>query len=114
MPATQQTPIPPSTAIALPYEAIAAFSRRWQITELALFGSILRDDFGPDSDIDFLVTFAPDASWSLLDVIGIEHELEDLLGREVDLVEKVTVEQSHNWIRRADILGTARVVYPPH
>ena len=100
-----------STAIDLPRDVIEAFCRRWKITELAVFGSILRDDFGPDSDIDFLVTFAPDATWSLLDHVAMEYELEDLLGREVDLVSRRAIERSRNWIRREGILGTAQVYY---
>lgn len=97
--------------IALPEQQIIEFCQRWQITELALFGSILRDDFRPDSDIDFLVTFATESRWSLFDLVGMEHELEDMLGREVDLVMKKSIEQSHNWIRRKEILGTAQVFY---
>jgi uncharacterized protein len=98
-------------ALDLPDEAIAAFCRRWRITELALFGSVLRDDFGPDSDIDVLVTFDPEARWSLFDWVDMNDELEALLGREVDLVGKRSVERSENWIRRREILGTARPYY---
>jgi hypothetical protein len=101
----------PTLAIELPREAIEEFCRRWKITELAVFGSALRDDFGPESDLDFLVTFAPDETWTLLDLIGMEQELEGLFGREVDLVERISVERSHNWIRRGQILGTAQVLY---
>ena len=90
---------------------IADFCRRWQISELALFGSVLRDDFRPDSDIDVLVTFAPDSRWSLIDHIAIERELAELLGRPVDLVSKRAVEKSDNWIRRKEILDTALPVY---
>lgn len=97
--------------INLPEQQIVEFCQRWKITELALFGSILRDDFRPDSDIDFLVTFAPDSHWSLLDLVRMEHQLEEMLGREVDLVMKKSVEQSHNWIRRKEILGTAQTIY---
>ena len=92
-------------------EAIEEFCRRWKITELALFGSALREDFRPDSDIDMLVTFAPDAEWSLLDHVQIEDELRELLQRDVDVVTKRAVERSANWIRRRDILGSAQIVY---
>ena len=98
-------------AIELPAKALADFCQRWKIRALAVFGSALRDDFRPDSDIDFLVSFADDARWSLWDVIQAEEELASLMGRPVDLVERSTVEQSENWIRRNDILRTARVVY---
>ena len=92
-------------------DALAAFCRRWKITELALFGSVLRDDFAPDSDVDVLVMFSPEASWTLLDVIGAEEELGDLVGRPVDLIERQTVERSENWIRRQHILSTAKTIY---
>lgn len=97
--------------IPINFEKIAIFCRKWKVKELSLFGSILRDDFGPQSDVDFLVEFEPDASWSLLDLIGAERELADLLGRHVDLVERCCVEGSHNWIRRRHILENARRVY---
>jgi predicted nucleotidyltransferase len=92
-------------------EKIADFCSRWQVTELALFGSILRDDFRPDSDIDMLVKFAPDARWSLLDHIRMEQELKALFSREVDLVSKQAIQQSENWIRRREILTTAQPIY---
>jgi uncharacterized protein len=95
----------------LPQEELAAFCRRWKVRELALFGSILRDDFGPDSDVDLLVSFDPAADWSLLDHVRMEKELEALLGREVDLVSRRAVEKSENWIRRKEILDTAETVY---
>lgn len=100
-----------ATAIELPREAIAAFCRRWKITELALFGSILRDDFGPESDVDFLVTFTPEAGWTLFDLVRMDGELERIVGRRVDLVTRRTVERSENWIRRRSILDTARPYY---
>lgn len=92
-------------------QRLADFCRRWQITELALFGSVLRDDFGPDSDVDMLVTFAPSADWSLLDHIRMEEELASLLGRKVDLVSRRAIDRSENWIRRKEIQRTAQVVY---
>jgi predicted nucleotidyltransferase len=98
-------------AIELPEKALNDFCRRWKIRELAVFGSALRDDFRADSDVDFMASFADGAGWSLLDVIRAEDELAELVGRPVDLVERSTVEQSENWIRRNDILRTARVIY---
>jgi predicted nucleotidyltransferase len=98
-------------AIPWPSQEVTDFCRRWRIIELALFGSVLRDDFQPDSDVDVLVTFAPNASWSLLDHIQMEQELSAILGRGVDLVSKRAVERSANWIRRQAILGSAEVVY---
>ena len=67
---------------------LEAFCRKWQVQELSLFGSVLRDDFGPDSDVDVLVSFHPDAPWSLWDLMDMKAELEDFFGRPVDLVEK--------------------------
>jgi len=90
---------------------VEALCRKWKITELALFGSVLRDDFRPDSDVDVLVSFAPDADWSLLDHLAMEEELAGILGRKVDLVSRRAVERSANRIRRQAILGSAEVVY---
>jgi len=90
---------------------IAAFCRKWKVTELALFGSVLREDFRPDSDVDVLVSFTPDAGWSLFDIVRMEEELSALLGREVDLVERKAIEKSENYIRRKHILGSAESFY---
>jgi predicted nucleotidyltransferase len=92
-------------------ERIAEFCRKWKVVELALFGSVLRDDFGPDSDVDVLVTFAPDAGWSLFDIVEMQEELKDLFGREVDLVERRSIEESENYIRRRHILSCTETVY---
>lgn len=92
-------------------DEIAAFCKRRQITELALFGSVLRDDFGPDSDIDVLVKFSPNAKLSFLALDQMEKELSKMLGRPVDLIEKVAIEKSPNWIRRENILGSAETIY---
>jgi len=94
--------------IVLPQDRIADFCRRWKIVEFALFGSVLRDDFRPDSDIDVLVSFAPDARWSLFDWVGMIDELRAIFGREVHLVEK---EALRNPYRRYTILATKEVVY---
>lgn len=87
------------------------FCQRWQVIELSLFGSILRDDFRSDSDVDILVNFAPQAPWDLLDLVEIQQELGSMLARKVDLIEKRVIESSPNWIRRKEILGTAKVIY---
>ncbi len=94
--------------IDIPSEKIAEFCRKWKITELALFGSVLRDDFGPESDIDVLVSFAEGASWNLWHLMDMQEELEGVLGREVDLVEKRAL---RNPFRRYEILRTKQVVY---
>lgn len=97
--------------INLPKQKIDEFCRKWQITELALFGSAVRDDFRPDSDVDVLVTFAPDVKWTLLDHVEMEDELEVILGRDVDLVSRHGIERSQNHIRRREILNSARMIY---
>jgi hypothetical protein len=89
-------------------EALAALCRRWRVTELALFGSVLRPDYDRRSDVDVLVTFEPEASHSLFDVLHLRQELKTIFGREVDLVEKPAL---RNPFRRREILHTARVVY---
>ncbi len=97
-----------------PLNEIAEFCKRWKVQELAVFGSALREDFGPESDIDLIVTFEEGADWSLLDHIRMQEELRDIFGREVDLVTKRAVEHSHNWVRRKEILRTAMIIYPKH
>jgi uncharacterized protein len=94
----------------LPTDTIQQFCRRWKIRELALFGSVLRTDFRPDSDIDVLVTFHDDADWGLLDHVQMQHELATLLHRPIDLVTKRALERSPNWARRDAILNTAQVI----
>src|SRR5215203_1835551 len=96
---------------SLPKEVLSRFCRQWKIRELALFGSVLREDFGPQSDMDVLVTFEPDADWRLLDHVRAQQELEAMLGREVDLLSRRAIERSMNWIPRDAILGTAETIY---
>jgi hypothetical protein len=97
--------------MTLPMGQIAEFCRFWKIQELAIFGSYLRDDFRPDSDLDFLYTFAADVNWSLFDLVRMNQELAAIVGRKVDLVDRESIEQSENWLRRRGILGTAEVIY---
>ncbi|MBA7657930.1 MAG: nucleotidyltransferase [Calditrichaeota bacterium] len=97
--------------IEIPQDEIADFCRRWQITELALFGSVLREDFGPESDVDVLVTFAPNPGWAIFDHLHMEEDLEAVFGRDVDLVSRQAIEESHNPIRRKVILESAKVIY---
>jgi len=98
-------------SLEIDHRQLETICQRWKISELALFGSALRDDFGHDSDIDLLVTFAPGADWSLFDHYRIEQELTESLGREVDLVTRRSIETSRNWIRREEILKSARTIY---
>ena len=88
-------------------DCLVEFCTRWRISELALFGSVLRDDFGPDSDIDLLVTFEPDAPWSLFDIVRVKQEFEELVGRKVDIIERPALEKHHNPYLKHEILTTA-------
>ena len=99
------------TQIDVPFDRIAALCRAWRISELTLFGSSVREDFGPDSDVDVLVTFAVEARPTLLDMARIENELSELFGRPTDLVERRAIERSRNHIRREAILRSTRTIY---
>ena len=97
--------------IQIPQNLIAGFCNRWKIKELSVFGPVLREDFNPDSDIDVVVTFAGDTHWSLFDMVTMQDELKEILGREVDLVERRAIERSENYIRRRHILQSLEQVY---
>lgn len=97
--------------ISIREDELRAFCQRHGICRLALFGSVLREDFGPDSDVDVLVDFEEGAEPGLVDLIGIQDELSEILGRQVDLVERQAVERSENYIRRRHILDSAETVY---
>ena len=97
-----------SPKIHIDLEKIAAFCRTWKITEFAVFGSVLREDFRPDSDVDVLVSFEQNAGWSLMDIVVMKDELKPVLGREVDLVEKGAV---RNPFRRHSIMSNREVLY---
>ncbi len=94
--------------IKIPQKQVGAFCQRWKISEFALFGSILRDDFSSDSDVDVLITFEPDIPWSSYDWVDMIDELTKLFGRKVDLVEKSTL---RNPFRRKSIMNNMRVLY---
>ena len=95
----------------IPEDRLADFCRKWKIVEMSLFGSVLRDDFGPGSDVDVLVTFAPDAEVSSFDVLDLRDELAALFERRVDVLTRRAVEQNHNpWLRH-EILTMAKQVH---
>jgi predicted nucleotidyltransferase len=103
------------TRIAFDEATLATFCGRWRICCLELFGSVIRDDFRPDSDVDVLVTFKPDADWGLLDHAAMEEELSALFDRPVDLISRRAIERSANAIRRASILESAVPLFTaPH
>ena len=97
--------------ITIDRAAIADFCKRWHVFEFALFGSVVRDDFGPDSDVDVLVSLDRTARHTLLDMHRMEEELRSLFGRNVDLVSRRGVENSRNSVRRNAILQSAQVIY---
>ncbi len=97
--------------ISIPKKEIVAFCERWNIAELAFFGSVLRDDFSPESDIDVLIDLHPETSHSISNILCMERELGNILGREVDLVFRPDVERSRNYIRREAVLKSAQVFY---
>lgn len=97
-----------SVAIEVDKAAVQRFCEKWRIREFALFGSVIRDDFGPDSDIDVLVTLGPAAEWDLFDWIELENELAALFGRPVDVVEKSAI---RNPYRRKAILADYEVIH---
>ena len=100
-----------SARIDIPKEEITSFCLRNHIQRMALFGSVLRDDFTPESDVDVLVEFEPDARIGYIGLAGLEIELEKILGRKVDLHTFEGIERSRNWLRREDILSSAEAVY---
>lgn len=100
-----------ATRLSIDHAAVAELCRRWGIRQLDLFGSVLRDDFGPNSDVDVLVTFAPGATTTLADLVRMEEELRALFGRRVDLVKRDVVERSENYILREHVLHHREPLY---
>ena len=96
-----------SLQIDVDAEGLAAFCRRAGIRRLSFFGSVLREDFGPESDIDVLVEFSPDSGIGLFEFVDLQHELAELLGREVDLHTPASL--SHFF--REDVVDSAEVAY---
>jgi uncharacterized protein len=97
----------PNVAIEYDKETLREFCRRWRVTEFSLFGSAVREDFAPESDVDVLVTLAPDAPWTLSNWLEMQRELERLFHRRVDLIERAAVEHSENRFRKRAILSSA-------
>ncbi|MCH7493270.1 nucleotidyltransferase domain-containing protein [bacterium] len=94
--------------IEIPQTDLEAFCHKWKVVALALFGSVLRDDFGPESDVDVLVDFVEGAGWSLFDLMEMRQELCTLLSRPVDLVESVAI---RNPYRRRAIMENRAIIY---
>ena len=94
--------------IAVDREKIAEFCRKWGIQELSLFGSVLREDFRQDSDVDVLLTFAPSAGFTFDNRVEIEDQLAAMFGRKIDVVAKHTL---RNPFRRHSILASREILY---
>jgi len=100
-----------STPIKIPYEDIQAFCQQWQITEFALFGSIVTDTFQEESDVDVLIRFDETVRISLFQMVELSEELEEIFGRKVDVLTRRSIEQSDNFIRKENILQSMQVIY---
>jgi len=98
-------------AISINESRIAQFCRRWGVDELALFGSVLRDDFRPDSDIDVSVSFASGVKRSLFDLVRMAEELESIFQHPVDLYTRRGVERARSAELRREILNSAEVIH---
>lgn len=101
----------PKTKLSFSQKELVAFYERWDVTEFALFGSAVRDDFSAESDVDALVTFSAQSEWGLFEHIEMKDELASLFGRDVDLITRRSLEQSHNDLLRDEILENAQVIY---
>jgi predicted nucleotidyltransferase len=97
--------------IKIPKAKLAAFCKRWNVSEFAIFGSALRADFRPGSDVDVMVSFAPQAHVTLFDMANMQAELKTIFERKVDLVSRRGVENSRNYLRKKRILESARVIH---
>jgi len=94
--------------VAIDRERIAEFCRRWGVQELALFGSVLREDFGPESDVDVLISFRPEARKGAFDLVDMADELTAMFEREVEVVDRAGL---RNPFRRHAILTTCEVIH---
>jgi uncharacterized protein len=97
--------------IRVPKKKMEAFCLKWNVKEFSLFGSVLRDDFRADSDIDVLVSFGEGSNYSLLNIVEMKDELKTIFGRDIDFVIKKSIEESSNYIRRDSILSSSEVLY---
>lgn len=94
--------------LSISAEELSIFCQNWKINELALFGSVLRSDFRDDSDIDVLISFDADTSWSLLDWVTMREQLQGIFCRDVDMADKQGLKNPY---RRYEILKSCQVIY---
>lgn len=97
--------------INLDSEAVHSFCRKWKISELSVFGSVLGNEFGPKSDLDFVVEFEANSDWDLSDIADMSEDLSRILGREVDVITQYALKTSPNWLLRKRILSSMETVY---
>ena len=97
--------------IPLPIDKIKEFCDRWKIVEFALFGSVLRNDFHSNSDLDVMVEFEQNSRYSLFDLVAMEEQLKAIFNRDVDLVTRKGITNSRNYLRRENILNSAKTIY---
>lgn len=90
---------------------IEKLCQHWDIVELSFFGSVLRDDFREESDLDVMVSFSPSTEYGFFALSRLQEELESILGRKVDLVDRAAIENSRNFIRRKEILESRETIY---
>jgi uncharacterized protein len=104
-------PVVTITMIDLPMEKITEFCDRWQVVEFSLFGSVLRDDFRPDSDVDVMVEFSSDAHPTFTTLEQMEEDLQQIFHRDIDLITRQGIETTRNYLRRQEILSSAQIIY---
>ena len=97
--------------VPLPIDKIKEFCDRWKISRLALFGSVLRNDFHSQSDVDVIVDFERNLHYGLFDLVVMEDELKAIFNRDVDLVTRKGIANSRNYLRRENILNSAQTIY---
>lgn len=95
----------------IPKDKVRNFCERWKVTELAFFGSVLRGELRPESDLDVLVSFQANVPWTLLDHMQMEEDLSEIFQRKVDLISRRGIEHSRNALRKQAILESAQSFY---
>ena len=98
-------------SVDIPVEHLHDFCQRWKVSELAVFGSALNENYPIESDLDLLISFEKDVQWGLFDLVNMELELGKIFDKNIDLVEKRAVTNSENYLRRRGILDNAQIIY---
>ncbi len=98
-------------SVEIPVEPLHDFCQRWKVSELAVFGSALHENYKLDSDLDLLISFEKDSQWGFFDLVNMESELGIIFNKKIDLVEKTAISSSENYLRRKGILENAQIIY---